>query len=376
MAKKQTKEEFIEKARKVHGDKYDYSKVNYVNNATKVCIICPIHGEFWQIPASHLMGRACPECRNTRISNSLRNNVEAFIEKAKKVHGDKYDYSKVKYVNNKTKICIVCPEHGEFWQTPDGHLSGHGCRECYYKELSKRQTPQFDEVEKKMKELHNNFYSYDKESYKNNHTKMRIICPIHGEFWQTPNSHLNGNGCKRCGGKEVFSFSDFLEKAKKVHGDKYDYSKVEYKGVDTKVCIICPKHGEFWQTPHSHLNGNGCPNCRESHLEREVDLYLFSKGIEYIRGKKNKWLGKQHLDFYLPQYNAAIECQGEQHFGLGGWAKNGRLKKINELDKRKHKLCSENSVKLFYYSNVLDDIFLGEKVYHNINELMEEITKK
>lgn len=108
---------------------------------------------------------------------------------------------------------------------------------------------------------------------------------------------------------------EFIAKARHIHGDKYDYSKVEYKGMHTKVCIICPEHGEFWQTPHHHLKGCGCELCSESKLERKVKFILEENKIEnYKRQYRTSWLNKQSLDFYLPDYNIAIECQGEQHF--------------------------------------------------------------
>ena len=121
----QKEEEFIEKARKVHGDKYDYSKVDYKDALTKVTIICPKHGEFYQIPDNHLGGNGCPSC-----SGNKKLTTEEFIGKAREVHGDKYDYSKVDYVNYNTEVCIICPEHGEFYQTPDIHLRGISCPAC------------------------------------------------------------------------------------------------------------------------------------------------------------------------------------------------------------------------------------------------------
>ena len=125
-----TTESFIEKAKKVHGDKYDYSKVEYKNCKTKVCIICPKHGEFWQEARQHLSGRGCPECKRKKCGSSQKSNIKDFINKAKEVHGNKYDYSKVEYKNSKTKVCIICPEHGEFWQRPYVHLLGQGCPKC------------------------------------------------------------------------------------------------------------------------------------------------------------------------------------------------------------------------------------------------------
>ena len=114
-------QEFIEKAKRIHGDKYDYSKTEYINATTKVCIICPEHGEFWMTPNNHTHGthpQNCPKC-----VGGVRSNTDDFIKKAKELHGDKYDYSKVNYVNNKTKVCIICPEHGEFWVTPSNHIN-------------------------------------------------------------------------------------------------------------------------------------------------------------------------------------------------------------------------------------------------------------
>ena len=120
-----TKDDFITRAIAVHGNKYDYSKVEYINSATKVCIICPEHGEFWQTPNCHLSGNGCPKC-----AGNLKHSKDDFIKRSIAVNGNKYDYSKVEYINSKTKVCIICPEHGEFWQTPDSHYTGQGCPKC------------------------------------------------------------------------------------------------------------------------------------------------------------------------------------------------------------------------------------------------------
>ncbi len=120
-------EEFINKANKVHNGKYDYSKVEYVNAKTKICIICPEHGEFWQTPNNHLSGKGCALCANENKLHLYNKSNDKFISEAQMIHNGKYDYSKVEYVNAKTKICIICPEHGEFWQTPHNHLQGQGC---------------------------------------------------------------------------------------------------------------------------------------------------------------------------------------------------------------------------------------------------------
>ena len=251
LRKKMTTPEFIEKSKAIHGDKYDYSKVEYVRRHDDVCIICPEHGEFWQLPHIHLKGSGCPICG--RNKGKKRVTTEDFICKAREVHGDKYDYSKVEYVNAITPVCIVCPEHGEFWQTPSSHLKGYGCKECTGKIATT------EDFIKKAQEVHGDKYNYSKVEYVNANTKVCIICPEHGEFWQLPNTHLK-SGCPKCAGKNKTT-EDFIKEARKVHGDKYDYSKVDYVDCYTKVCIICPIHGEFWQTPGSHLNGSGCREC-------------------------------------------------------------------------------------------------------------------
>lgn len=203
MPKKLTKEEFIKKANEKHNGKYDYYKVGYVNSATKVCIICPKpeHGEFWQTPNSHLRGCGCPKCKGDKTRERCISTKEIFIEKACKKHDNKYDYSKVYYVNNITKVCIICPEHGEFEQTPKTHLKGCGCQKCGHNATSKSKRSTKKDFIKKAREVHGDKYYYSKVDYVNNRTKVCIICPEHDEFWQTPDTHARGIGCPKCSGK-------------------------------------------------------------------------------------------------------------------------------------------------------------------------------
>ena len=360
--------EFIEKAKKIHGDKYDYSNVEYKNSITKVCIKCPEHGEFWQSPKYHLRGSGCYQCGINKLKQkrpyvpkpSKRLKKDDFIERAIEIHGNKYDYSKANCVNATTKVSIICPEHGEFWQTPMNHLKGHGCPYCSGN--AKLSTKTF--VDRAYK-IHGDRYDYSKVEYKNANTKVCIICPEHGEFWQVPHAHLDGQGCPICKGEKISlkkrkSEDKFIEEANKVHGDKYDYSKVEYTNGKTTVCIICPEHGEFWQTPNKHLCGQGCPVCNESHLEQDMRIFLDENKISYTPQKTFEWLKNDSLlklDFYLPNYNIAIECQGEQHFipvdfaNRGKeWSKN-RYEYVKMLDKLKYKLCKENKIKIIYYTS-------------------------
>lgn len=350
---KYSKEDFIQMAKNTHGERYDYSKVEYSGmRKSKVCIICPEHGEFWQLPYSHLMGHGCPKCKATRASKLLKRDEEDFLNQAKKVHGDKYDYSKIEYANNVTKICIICPEHGEFWQTPKHHLCGQGCPKCAG--VYKSNTNDFIE---KARKIHGDKYDYSKVRYVNAVTKVCIICPEHGEFWIKPNNHLCGQGCSECGivSRGLLSRSNtsqFIEKARKIHGGKYDYSKVDYIKNSEKVCIICPEHGEFWQTPREHLSGYGCAKCKTSYLEKELINCFEKAGISYQYEKRFSWLGRKSLDFYLPQYHVAIECQGEQHYKpikyFGGADK---FQKTILRDQKKKEECESHGVKLLYFTH-------------------------
>ena len=318
--------EFIEKAKKIHGDKYDYSKVEYVNNKTKVCIICPIHGETWQTPNKHLTNKCgCYKC-SVESRADKRRSYESFLQKAKQIHGDKYDYSKVNYINLKTKVCIICPKHGETWQTPQDHLNSFGCKYCGFEHRSK--------------------------------TKTKTTETIISQF-------------------------------KKIHKNKYDYSKVKYSGCFKNVCIICPIHGEFWQTPDNHLHGKGCPICSESKLEKNIRDFLSKNKITYKYQKMFKWLTNKKsmkLDFYLPKYNVAIECQGIQHFKgasniMNGWF-NGEtnkniieenIEKIQKRDKLKHDLCNEHGIKMFYFSDIEKNLEYPYKIYRNLDLMLNDI---
>ena len=264
MKKHYNVEEFIYEANIKHNNKYDYSKIDYINKTTKVCIICPIHGEFFMTPHNHILGQGCPKCSGRGLTK------EEVIEKANLVHDNKYDYSKVKYIDYETPVTIICPIHGEFQQSPNSHLHSYGCPKCGHKNINADRKLTTEEFIKKAKEVHGDKYDYSKVEYKNNKTPVTIICPIHGEFRQRPANHLNGNGCKKCAVEESrLSKEIFITCSRLIHGYKYDYSKVRYVDSATKICIICPKHGEFWQLPTDHLDGHGCPCCNERKLEKK-----------------------------------------------------------------------------------------------------------
>ena len=172
-----------------------------------------------------------------------------------------YNYDKVEYKGNKTKVIITCKFHGDFQQTPSKHLMGQGCPKCGAISISNKSTKSTEHFITKATEIHNGFYNYDKVIYTGAHSKVEIICKEHGSFEQTPNSHLKGSRCPLCTGKAKLTTESFISKAELKHKKLYSYENVVYKNIKSKVIINCKIHGSFEQTPHIHLRGFGCSKC-------------------------------------------------------------------------------------------------------------------
>jgi hypothetical protein len=324
MSKRLTTEEFIERSNKIHENTYNYTNVNYVGARTKVEIICPIHGSFFQMPVSHLSGTGCQKCAGNILSNK-----EEFIKKSNKKHYFKYDYTRVSYITNKIKVEILCKEHGSFYQTPNKHLQGKGCPVCGG--TAKSSTGNFIE---RANMVHNFKYDYSRVNYINTETKVEIICPIHGSFYQTPHSHLVGKGCDKCSGRCLSNTKEFIERSNLAHNFKYNYSKVNYINNGTKVEIICSIHGSFFQTPHMHLRGAGCPLCNTSKAEIFISKYLTEKEIpftyQYSILKNPKTNCYLPFDFYIPHLNLLLEFDGEFHFRKVHKSHNFQKQKLHD----------------------------------------------
>jgi len=303
-----------------HHNKYDYSLVDLENrrNDGKVPIIChekdcgEEHGIFWQLPNQHKFGKGCPKCR--------LNKQEDILSIFKKVHGDKYDYSLVEYKGMNKNILVICKKCKNIFEvSPTNHKKGRGCPICA--------------IERR---------------------KEKLKLPL----------------------KKVKEIID-----KKFNG-KYDLSHIDYKNVDERIKLMCPIHGEFWQTPYMLFKGHGCPKCGQSVLENEIQILLDKNGIKskFEANKKDfEWLGMKSLDFYLPDYNIAIECQGIQHFGVvrfGGVSLEDAKEKYNytvKCDLAKRELCQKHNIKLLYYSNL--GIDYPYNVFEDKNLLLNEILK-
>ena len=342
MVKTVNTETFISNALEVHSGFYDYSKVDYKNSKTKVIITCPVHGDFEQTPSDHLRKKGCKQCK----LDKQKITFEQFEERAKELHNNKYSYIKDSYITIKDKLSIICPIHGEFLQTGSIHSRGHGCPKCA-KESTKLGIDKF--IEKSI-ELYGNRYDYSKVNYINNCTNVILICSKHGEFEVTPNNHLHGQNCKLCNYDSYkLSLSEFINKANNKHNNKYNYSKVDYVNSKTNVIIICPEHGEFLQTPNSHLQGSECPKCKlKAQTKLFNKLKSKFKNEEILWETTPYWLGRQRFDIYFPKYNIAVEYNGEQHYQakerFGG---DEGYEKCLERDELKRQKCLDNNCNLF-----------------------------
>jgi very-short-patch-repair endonuclease len=273
---------FLEKSKEKHNDFYSYEKSIYIGSKNNIIITCPIHGEFKQTPNSHISGKGCPECKpNYKLTKN------EFIKRSTKKHNHKnYDYSLVEYINSSTEVKIICPVHGIFKQIPNSHLLGYGCKKC---------------------------------SYEINAEKRR------------------------------YNIEELQNKFHKIHKNKYTYNMDNYKNIDQRIKITCPIHGEFKQMGTHHLNGHGCPKCNKSKGEILISEILEDFNIEYLEQYKFKDCKNKRclpFDFYLPKYNICIEFDGRQHFEIFELFGEESFKNTIKNDKIKNKYCSEKGIKL------------------------------
>ena len=281
---------FVKKANEKYGNKFDYSKSEYKGVNEKLCIICPKHGEFWTSPNVHLNSKTgCPKCGLEQMAEKNILKTDEFVKKARKIHGDKYDYSKVECNGWYSYVTIICPEHGEFVQRAEAHLRGSGCSKCA------NVVPPITQEEyiTRCEEVYGSRYALDNIRYKNVYTLISVNCEKHGEFKVRPKTFLKGGGCPLCKKEK-----EFINNAIEKHGDKYDYSKVVYRGSNVPVCIIDKERGEFWQKPSKHLSGIGnnlpfdlygyCKSVAEQYTTMN-DFYENRRHI-YAQSVKHGWI--------------------------------------------------------------------------------------
>lgn len=288
--------------------------------------------------------------------------IDKVLKDFKKVHGNKYNYSKVNYSSSIKKIEIICSEHGSFFQQPFIHKRGHGCPKCSKKNrLSKKI------VIDRFNKIHNSKYKYIFKNYINTQQKIEIICPEHGSFFQSIDTHFKHN-CPKCSSKKLTN-AEFIKRSKKNHSIVYDYSRIKYINRDSKVEIICPEHGSFFQRAGDHLNGSNCPNCNiKSTGELRIKDFLDKKNIKYNREyifKNCKNIKPLPFDFYLPEKNILIEYDGEQHFkAIEYFGGEEALEKTQRNDNIKTTFAENNGIKL---------IRIPYKDFMKINKTLESI---
>lgn len=307
---KLTTEQFIANARAVHGDKYDYSATVYKSRNEKVTIICPEHGPFQAKPSNHVNNQSgCPACAGVQ-----RTDRDSFIERARAVHGDKYDYSLVDYKGVDGKVQIICPDHGPFWQAAYDHTKGHGCKECGVDKCASSNRRSLAEFIRRAHEKHGDQFDYSRAVYINSTTPIEIICPDHGPFWQVPQDHITRYGCAACSGLAPIGFDEFHRRATEVHGNTYKYDEGSYRGWTKKMRVLCEQHGEFFTTPKYHVsNSSGCPQCwwakSTSEGEQELADWVRSLGVAVIQNDR-KTLEGFEIDILVPGLGIGIEYNG------------------------------------------------------------------
>ena len=351
---------FIDKAMIKHGNKYDYSKVEYISSNTKVIIICKEHGEFLQRPSKHLIGQGCPIC-----AGNIKDNKSSFIGKANLKHNGKYDYTKVHYINCDTNVIIICPHHGEFEQTPYAHLNSCGCIHCA-KNLAAINRRQYDlkSFLNRSRLVHGDKYDYSEVDYINETTKVKIICPTHGAFYQRPDTHINRkHGCKKCGYNKItislqHTRESFIEQSNIRHNNQYDYTNVIYTGYLNPVEIICPKHGPFIQLPRDHLNYCGCQKCGYeciiSNGHKEIINFIKDNFSGDVLINDRSMIHPYEIDIFMPSLKLGIEYNGLY------WHSYDRKEITNEIMKHSDKVdtANDSNIKLI---NIFENHWINNK---------------
>ena len=287
-----------------------------------------------------------------------------FIELSTIKHHNKYDYSLCICNKSHDKVKIICPKHGIFEQLAYRHLKGHGCKKCSDQQNGKNRRFTKEFIINKFKDIHGDKFDYSLVNYINIETKVKIICKYHGIFYQTPSAHINHKqGCPKCVGRNKDN-KDIINKYNVIHNNYYDYSLMNYKNNKTKIKIICPNHGVFEQLPYDHLNGCGCAKCKKSKNEILIETILIDNDIKFESQKMFDgciYKRKLKFDFYLPLYNVCIEYDGEQHFERYRFEKDNNRLNIRKIrDQIKTEYCKNNNIKLIRikYNEEIDKILL------------------
>ena len=379
---------FKEKAIIKFGEKFNYEKVNYIKASEDVVIICPIHGEFINSPTQFLSSKhGCQKCARDNQNIKSKLTTEDFVKRSSIVHSNFYNYEKTEYINSDNKVIITCPIHGDFEQRPADHLRNHGCPKCKGDKITSfNKNTKKDTLENfinKSNLTHNFKYDYSKVIYVNSRIKVCIICPEHDEFLQTPSHHISGTGCPLCKPEiDTLNTEIFIQRSNLIHNQLYNYSKVNYLKLDKKVCIICEKHGEFWQTPSNHIwNKQGCPICNYSKGELLIHNWLkennipFKPQFELITDEIARNSNLMIIDFFVKykEQQYFIEYDGIQHFEyIPHFHKGGVIdfEKQIRRDKVLNEFCELHKDKITLIRFKYDES--NEEIINKLNKIINE----
>lgn len=373
----------------------------YVGSKKDIKVICPKHGVKWMKPNNLLNGAKCRDCGYESVSIKNSDTPQKFLEKAHKKHGDKYEYPNIfEEYGVAKKIHILCKKCNIiFEQKPSLHIMGSGCPHCNI--FPKKHT--METLSEIINNKHPNIEIIS-QLMGDNDSEIIVKCKIHGDMWKTTPHRLSQQkyACKKCYHENRIKnirktqskiFQNFLEKK---YAPLYDISQVDYINSKTNVKLICPIHGEFFLKPKKMISRmDGCPYCNESHLERNIRIILDSLNCSFEREKSFGWLinkSNMFLDFYLPQYNVAIECQGEQHIierKDSLMNKNNNFEENALRDQLKLKLCKEHNIPIIYifnkhhsntrlneqFNHMYDDALFIEDIEKNPQILLNKIEK-
>ena len=329
-------DDFITKCKLEHKNKYDYSKTVFSTMKGMISINCMEHGVFNKVAKNHLKGQGCPKC--SKLGNSIKQ--DNFIKRSNSIHNI-YDYSLVNYINHKTKVEIICREHGAFFQTPNNHMiQKKGCPKCnggvkYNLEI----------FISKSKEKHNNIYDYSLVKYINNKTKVKIICKEHGVFEQIANAHMRGQKCPLCStNNRKITSNEFIRKSKEKHNEKYDYSKINFTGLSCYVSIVCDCGLVFSQRAKNHLHGNGCPKCNSKNISKSETKWLDVLGIP--NDFRHKTIKINNKNYFLD----AVDIKSKIIYEFYGdyWHGNPNIYNKEDINKNNKKTFGE------LYQNTID----------------------
>lgn len=350
-------EEWLRRSKEIHGDRYKYIISDYVSSHSLMTIFCSTHGKFKQKARLHLKGNGCRECGKQVAGDLERTPKEEFIRRCNEVHNYKFDYSTIhNYKNLDEHITFICPIHGKITQNGRSHMKGSDCVKCSYEKRGKKLRGSFEDFLTQARGKFGDTYSYIENSFTKMSESIQFVCKQHGIMEQGVRAHLLGNGCVKCTFKSLKGTTEsFIKRAKEVHGDFYDYSKVNYIKNSKNVEIICKFHGSFFQRPNTHVDNKAgcsvCANIKSNFIFRNNEMTVVD-----IEASKNipckLYLLKFHTDV-IDYYKIGLSCNF-----------NKRLSKLKLIHGLKADIVKTVDSNLFDVANLESEILKKYKSYN------------